>query len=355
MRYLPLFLLLVLACSKAPAPQPAVEPPTTVDLPIALDASEWPAWAATGYPVFDTTGTAIPDMLAFLRDKGVTHIRLRLWHSPTNPTHGLEEVAQFATAIRSAGLQVWLTVHYSDTWADPGQQTPPAAWQGLSIEPLVDSVAQYTTEVAQRIQPDIMQVGNEINQGFLWPLGERDEPANFNRLLQTGCSAIRSASPGTKIMLHFAGWQGAQFFFNHRAFIDYDLIGLSYYPWWHGDDLDNMRIALRELQSVGKPIWIAETAYPFTLDWQDTTHNAIGLADQLHPDYPATPAGQAAFWQRLLTLSANEDLAGIAYWGGLKLAAQPGQTAPGSGWENLAWFDFNHRALPILDVLQTPE
>lgn len=354
MRLLPLLILITWACSKAPAPQPEVEPPTTVNLPIALDASEWPAWAATGNPVYDPTGQVIPDMWAFLRDKGVTHIRLRLWHTPSDTTHGLAIVARFADDIRAAGMQVWLTVHYSDTWADPGQQTPPAAWQGLSIEPLVDSVEQYTKKVAQRIQPDIMQVGNEINHGFLWPLGKRDEPANFSRLLQAGCSTIRSVSPNTQIMLHFAGWKDAQFFFSHRAFIEYDLIGLSYYPWWHGDDLDQMEVGLRELKGLGKPLWIAETAYPFTLDWQDTTHNAIGLAEQLHPDYPATPEGQAAFWQRMLQMALSQDLEGLAYWGGLKLAAQPGQTGPGSGWENLAWFDFDHRALPILDVLQTP-
>lgn len=356
MKYFPLLFLVLFACAKAPAPPSIALPKEKVNLPIALDASSWPTWAASGNPTYDSSGTIIPDMLAFLAEKGVTHIRLRIWHTPTDSTHNLANVAQFANAVRAAGMAVWLTVHYADTWADPGQQTTPAAWQGLPIEVLVDSVDRYTRQVAQRIQPAIMQVGNEINNGFLWPLGHVDNPASVNRLLQTGCRAIRSVSPGTEIMLHFAGWQGAQFFFNQRAFIDYDVIGLSYYPWWHGDNLSDLSIALRELKaSTEKRVWIAETAYPFTLDWQDTTHNVVGLTEQLHPDFPATPAGQAAFWQRLLQIVIAEKLAGIAYWGGLQLAVQPGQSAPGSSWENLAWFDFTHRALPILDILQTPE
>ena len=133
--------------------------------------------------------------------------------------------------------------------------------------------------------------------------------------------------------------------------VDYDIIGISYYPIWHGKSLNELKIQLNELSdSFGKQIMIAETAYPFTLDWNDWTNNIVGLENQLIlPDYPATPEGQKNFIRDLKNLVTEvSNGIGFCYWGAELIAWDGENSENGSVWENQAVFDFSNKELPVL-------
>ena len=213
--------------------------------------------------------------------------------------------------------------------------------------------------VVEQINPNIIQIGNEINNGFLHPEGSRyAQPSQFLELLSGGIQAVRDHSTGEiKIMLHYAGHQGSDVFFKRVKDLDYDIIGLSYYPIWHGKSLTQLEQSLIQLETLyGKAIMIAETAYPFTLGWNDWTNNSVGLEDQLIlPDYPATPQGQKDFVLQLKTMMIDlEGGIGLSYWGAELIAWNGEESTAGSPWENQALFDFNNQALPALDVFESP-
>lgn len=281
---------------------------------------------------------------------------LKLWVHPDNPVNGLEAVAAFASRLKSQGFKIWLTVHYSDTWADPGDQQTPSAWQGLDFEVLKDSVYEYTRKVDSRIQPEIIQIGNEVNNGFLHPQGNpHNHPGQFILLMQEGIRATRQHRPDTKILIHYAGLEGSGSFFTAVSALDYDLIGLSYYPIWHGKSLDSLRQALELLSTAyQKNILIAETAYPFTLDWNDWTNNIFGLEEQLIlPGYPATPEGQKAFLRKIRNIvEITSRGIGFCYWGTERIAFKGSEATDGSAWENQALFNFDNQALPALEVFE---
>jgi arabinogalactan endo-1,4-beta-galactosidase len=252
-------------------------------------------------------------------------------------------------------MKVWLTVHYSDSWADPGQQSLPGDWSGISFAALKDSVYEYTAKIIAEIHPDYIQIGNEINNGFLWPHGRVPEQAGqFLDLLSAGTRAVRDHSDSTRIIIHYAGHENAVWFYGQLASTDYDLIGLSYYPWWHGKEPDSLRQVMIELKhTFDKGILIAETAYPFTLEWNDWTHNSVGLESQLIlPEYPATPSGQKDFLFDLQDLIISANGIGLCYWGAEWIAYDGPQSTQGSGWENLALFDFNQQVQPGMQVFR---
>ncbi|WP_366837396.1 glycosyl hydrolase 53 family protein [Lutibacter sp.] len=216
-----------------------------------------------------------------LKENGVNTIRLKLWVNPSNVHSGFAEVKEFSETLKSKGFKIWLTLHYSDTWADPAHQKIPKIWQEISFTQLKDSVFNYTEKVVNEIQPNYIQIGNEINSGLLHPYGNiLNNFQNFIELMKMGISAVRTSSNNTKIILHFAGIEGSDWFFNQVNTLDYDIIGLSYYPRWHGKSLNNLKTKMQDLSKIHhREIVIAETAYPFTLDWNDWTNNIVGLED----------------------------------------------------------------------------
>ncbi|GAB4420574.1 MAG: hypothetical protein OHK0039_34330 [Bacteroidia bacterium] len=345
--FFPLILALLAACR----PDPVQPEPPVRELVRAADMSFLPEIEAFPTTYYTADGTP-EDPLATLRRTGCNSVRLRLWKDPATPHSSLAEVATLAQRIRAQGMSVWLTVHYADTWADPGHQPTPAAWQGLSREALADSVYDYTRRVIELLQPEIVQIGNEINGGLLWPTGRIADEAAMKTLLTQAARAVRAHSPASQIMVHYAGHAEAYGFFDKLRDLDYDLIGLSYYPLWHGKDIDALAQKIEQLGQVfDKDVLIAETAYPFTLGWSDWTNNIAGLDEQLVDGYPATPAGQKAFLLRLRTLlEAAPRGKGFCYWGAEWIAFKGDNAADGSSWENQALWDFDHRALPALDV-----
>lgn len=354
-RCLLLLLLSLYSCSKAESPTPT--PPAPPRDPIsAVDLSGLPEIEQSGAQYF-TNGGIQQDVLTQLKNSGVNTIRLRLWVNPANEHSSLQEVKTFSQRIKSAGLKTWISLHYSDTWADPGNQKKPAQWTNISFAALLDSVKSYTKTVITELQPDIVQIGNEINGGLLLPEGNvSTNYTQFRNLLATGIESVRSISPDTKIMLHFAGLSNSHWFFNQVKGLDYDLMGISYYPIWHGKDLDDLKTVLNNIsQAQQKDLVIAETAYPFTLGWDDWTNNIVGLEDQLIlPQYPATPDGQKKFMQKINTLLTEEIPRGFGfcYWGAELIAWKGNQATDASPWENQALFDFDHKALPVLDAFR---
>ena len=345
-----LTLALLSTCQKETADTP--EPLKVLGIK-ACDLSFLPEIRAANAVYKNATGQA-EDPLVTLKQAGVNTVRLRLWHNPADGHSGFAEVKAFAQELKSKDFKTWLTVHYSDTWADPGKQQKPDAWKLLSYAQLKDSVYAYTKKIVTEINPDYIQIGNEINAGILFPDGAYANFSQLTELVQQGIKAVRDHSSQTKVMLHYAGHDYAYQFFTKLGITDFDLIGLSYYPTWHGKDLTQLGININALANqFKKDIVIAETAYPFTLGYNDYTNNIIGLDNQLLPGYPATPQGQKDF------LAANKGIlqqnfkgAGLCYWGAEWIAYRGSTATNGSSWENQALWDFNNQALPVMQVFK---
>ena len=317
----------------------------------AADLSFLPDIESRGVILYNQKGE-VEDMLTTLKNAGLNTVRIRLWYRPADENSSFDQVKAFAAKVRNRGLKVWLCVHYSDSWADPGQQYPPEAWKKLGLEVLSDSVYAYTSRIITEISPDFIQIGNEINHGMLWPTGSGAYPGNLKQLLRYGVKAVRDHDKNCKIMIHYAGTDGAEYFFNDISEIDYDLIGISYYPNWHGKDLGKLETDLKNLAVMfKKSVMIAETSYPFTFGWNDWTNNVMGDAKQILPQIPASEAGQLAFMNEIKRISTSApELIGFAYWGGEWIAYKGAQATDGSTWENQAFYDFNNQVLPVIEV-----
>ena len=336
---------------------PIVTPPIVTPSAFlsAADLSYLPLLDSKNIQFYNEKGEAV-QMLTYLKSKGLNTVRIRIWNHPENIHSSFEEVKAFSNKVKSLGLKVWITLHYSDTWADPGKQTPPKNWQNISFEALKDSVRIYTKKIITEIDPAYIQIGNEINSGFLFPYGEISKnETQFIELLSEGIKAVRTNSNKTKIMIHFAGLNNSDWFYNKVKNLDYDIIGLSYYPIWHGKSLSNLAENLTSLsEKYNKEILIAETAYPFTLDWNDWTNNIVGEESQLIlPDFPATEVGQKNFIDNIKTIvkQTNKGI-GFCYWGGEWVASNGPEAKDGSSWENQALFNFQNKALPVVEAFK---
>jgi arabinogalactan endo-1,4-beta-galactosidase len=199
------------------------------------------------------------DAIEILKDKGFNYIRLRIFNNPAadsgySPHKGfcdLEHTKQMATRIKKAGLKFLLDFHYSDTWADPGKQFKPAAWTTYSFTQLSKAVHDFTKDVlgslkAQGTLPDMVQVGNEINHGMIWPDAAIQNLDTLAAFIKAGIAAVKEVDPGLPVMLHIAcGGQNEEsgFFLDNmlKRGVVFDVIGESYYPRWHGttEDLKN--------------------------------------------------------------------------------------------------------------------
>jgi arabinogalactan endo-1,4-beta-galactosidase len=329
------------------------------------DLSFLPEIETTTTVFYNNNGQA-QNALTILKNSGMNLVRLRLWHTPADGNSGLAQVEAFAQKLKTAGISWWLDFHYSDTWADPGKQPVPQAWQNLSYAVLADSVYNYTYSVmndlkAKNILPVMVQIGNETNNGMLWDIGKVGGAFNSNwpqyaGLVKKGINAVKAIDPAVKIMLHCAGTKDAQWFFTNiqTQGIQYDIMGLSYYHWWHERDLNGLQTDLNVLANTfNKDILIAETAYPFTLAWNDNTNNIFGTGIPLLPGYAATPEGQQKFLTDLRTVIYNipgKHGLGFCYWAPEWVAFRGAAATNGSPWENLALFDFTGKALPGLSA-----
>jgi len=301
---------------------------------------------------FKDRESAEKDLLQIIKGSGVNLVRIRLWTGDVGGPSGEDEVTALVRECRDLGFRILLDLHYSDTWADPAHQTKPAVWNDLEQEELADSVYHYTFRIVSKMKPDYVQVGNEINGGLLWDNGKYNNETGFYQLLKSGTDAVRAARADCGIVLHYAGYEGSEAFFEkiRNAGIDFDIIGLSYYPYWHGKSLSSVESTLNNLQQkLGKKAFIAEFSYPFTLGWADHTNNVTGLESQLYNGYPATRDGQRTFVRDIRTLCERSSSLGFCYWGGEWVAFKGDTSTSGSSWENQALFNFDLMANPALD------
>jgi len=328
------------------------------------------------------------DALEIMQNHGVNWIRLRIWNDPTGlngqPLGGgnndLERTIEIATRAKALGLKFLLDFHYSDWWADPGKQNMPKAWKDLDMEQLKPAVYDYTTEVIQALadagaMPDMVQIGNEVNSGMLWPAGktwsEGDEAVGgydgFAELLSQGIRAVRDHDPNRdnpesriKIAIHLA--DGGNNDLYRTVFdalternVDYDVIGLSYYSFWHGP-LDRFINNINDIsERYQKEVVVLEAAYPYTTEDEDGHANLVsgGVLDL--GGYLATVQGQATAIRDIIAAMAQVPGGrglGIFYWEPEWIPVSGAGWAAGEGnaWENLAMFDFDGNALPSLDV-----
>jgi beta-galactosidase len=216
------------------------------------------------------------DAIAIMKDHGLNYVRLRVFNDPArdsgySPGKGfcdLEHTKAMAKRVKAAGMKLLLDFHYSDTWADPQRQTKPAAWRGLSFDALKKALYDYTRSVMQALKdqgttPDMVQVGNEINHGLVWPEGSMANPDGLAQLVSAGIAAVKSVDPSVVIMLHIAlGGQNpeAGFFLNQMMArgVPFDVIGLSYYPKWHGS-VEDLRDNMNDLvQRYNKDVIVVE-------------------------------------------------------------------------------------------------
>ncbi|MGA2383294.1 MAG: glycosyl hydrolase 53 family protein [Gemmatimonadales bacterium] len=322
--------------------------------------------------VFRDGGQA-KDAIAILRSRGANIYRLRLFVNPNDSdvqVNDLPYTIQLAGRIKASGAKLLLDIHYSDTWADPGHQTTPAAWAGLGFAALAQKLETYTDSVVTQLKqagalPDIVQVGNEIDSGMLWPVGQLyvaggdtlAEWTQFTGLLKAGIKGVRDAlAPGdtVRIMLHYGqggGTASTQWFFDHMAAygVPYDVIGLSYYPFWHGPLLALQGNLQATAARYGKDIVVVETSYPWRAGgWESLVTTQVGMA------WPASPAGQAQFARDLVDAVAStpgSHGAGVVWWYPEAIQV-PGLLIWGAG--SLALFDSTGNVLPAATQLGTP-
>ena len=339
------------------------------DFVVGADMS-WLQQVEAGGGVFKENGIQ-KDPLLILKQNGFTHIRLRIWNSPTNGINNLANTLLMAKRINQNGLKLFLDYHFSDTWADPGQQAIPSKWKNLPFDILKDSVKNFVFYTISELKkqgtlPSIVQFGNEIICGMLWNQANvcgvyNTEPQwiKLSELLQSAHNGMLDAiSPTEKIktMIHIdrgGNHNESKSFFDNlmKYYNSFDIIGLSYYPWWHGTIFAMNDNATKLATKFNKEIILAEIAYPFTLGWNDNENNIVGSQNQLHAGYPATVDGQKNFLKDITTKVKNlpqQKGKGIVYWepGGI---SAPQWTSP---WENLALFGFDNEVLSSISVFK---
>ncbi len=327
----------------------------------------------------------VEDLLKILKDSGVNWVRLRLWNDPydvawsdkvtTNGekvlgaigggTNDLERTIAISKRAQALGLKVLLDFHYSDFWADPGKQYKPKAWEDLTGADLENALYDYTKTTLEKMKaqgtlPEMVQVGNEINGGMVWPDGKGVTSTRFINLLKQGTQAVRDVDSNIEIMLHLAeGGSKGTFIHAFDAFtnanIDYDIIGASFYSFWHGtlndlqDNLDTIS------QRYDKDVIVAETAYGYTLENFDMTGNNFDAAAEEKGGYRASVQGQATAMKEVMEAVVkvpDNKGRGIFYWepAWIPVEGAGWLTGEGSGWENQAMFDQYGQALPSLNV-----
>ena len=341
------------------------------------------------------------EVLDILKSYDINAVRIRLWNDPYSEsgepygagTNDFDSVVELSKRAKEKGFDILLDYHYSDFWADPGKQFVPKAWRGYSVEELTKAVYDYTKETMLALKekgllPDMVQVGNELSNGLLWPFGKVPEYDNIARFVSAGIRAVKEVSDmaladGSRtekilIMIHLDnGGNNAlyrEWFDNYvKRGEDFDIIGLSYYPFWHGS-LDMLQNNMQDIAvRFGKELVIAEVSMGYTMEdyaayEKLTSEQRKGMATRPalveKIDYPMTREGQTDFMKDLFGRIASVPEGkgrGYFYW---EPAWIP---VPGSGWAteaslsyiedkgpcgnewaNQALFDYDGNVLPAL-------
>jgi arabinogalactan endo-1,4-beta-galactosidase len=395
---------LIAICSLARAEGVSVRPVRDLERSFIMgaDVSMLGQLESSGAVFRDEKGKA-SDCLSILKSGGVNWIRLRIWNDPVNredvvedgrllsragdPAGGgnddLAAYIRIATRAKKLGLKVLADFHYSDFWADPGKQATPYAWKDLDLGGLEKAVYDYTSSClgamrAAGVAPDMVQVGNEIDDGFLWPLGKITPGSSggsiggeegFVALVKEAIRAVRDGDPAKRdparrirVMIHASnGGSKANY---RKVFdplvqrgVDFDVIGLSFYPYWHGKVAD-LAANLADLATrYGKDLIVAETAYAWTFEKGSSIENSFGPGADRLGGYRATVQGQASAIADIIAAVAGAPGGkgrGVFYWepDWIPLPGAGWRTGDGESWGNQALFDYEGRALPSLRVFK---
>ena len=322
-----------------------------------MDISFLPELEAKGMKIKDFDGNEI-DGFELVKKYGVNAIRLRLWNNPENVEESkgycnLADTIAMAKRIKEHQMSFMLNFHYSDFWADPGKQKKPKAWEKLDFIKLKEAVFNYTRDTLltlkeEGVLPEIVQIGNEIRSGLLFPEGELPDYRGMVELVNAGIQGARAVadSDTMKIMIHLD--QGGRYFYIKEWFDkafevgleDFDLMGLSYYPFWHGTFTDLKETLNKLVLDYQKPIMIVETAHA----WRKSGNGFIDESQEKIAGVLATPKGQKKVLDLVMNITAslpNQMGCGVYYWEPLCIP-QPGV----GGWsENMGLLDENGQVL----------
>ncbi|MEJ3746297.1 glycosyl hydrolase 53 family protein [Actinomycetes bacterium KLBMP 9797] len=352
----------MLAAVLLPAPILAVAAPASA-APLTMlgaDVSTLQRANDLGARYYDASG-AQRDALDILKGVGVNYVRLRVWNNPASGYNNKAKVLAYARTVKAKGLKLMVDFHYSDTWADPGKQFKPAAWSSHGIGQLQTDVYNYTYDVcnslkAQGTTPDSVQIGNEINTGMLWNDGRvtNSNFTNLGLLLKAGYNATKACNSGTQVIIHTANAESmsaARWFYDgiRAQGVNWDITAQSYYCMWHGS-LGNLYNVLVDLRTrYGKPVILAETAYPFTTANADGTGNAVTSGCS---GYAQTWAGQATNFAHVQNTARDAGAIGVFYWEPTWYAVPGNGWDPadinnsGDGWDNMATFNWTGQLNP---------
>lgn len=363
-----------------------------------MDASAVLALENSGVKYYNFDGEE-QDVFMTLAQAGVNYIRLRVWNDPYDENgngygggnNDVETAIALGQRATKYGMKVCIDFHYSDFWADPKKQFVPKAWEGMDIEEKSDALYNFTLESLTQlldagVDVGMVQIGNEINNGMS---GETDV-ANVRKLLTAGSKAVReaAANSGKEILVavHYTNIDDMKKLDTlltglQVKEIDYDIVGLSFYPYWHGtiEDLKNAIIHIRD--TYGKKVYVAENAYCYTAEDGDGSANSVEGTDDLAEGYSASVQGQANEVRDVCAAASEAGAEGIFYWEGTWIPVGPadadnsdlwekygsgwassyasgydpkdaGQYYGGCSWDNQAMFDFTGHPLASLNVFK---
>lgn len=306
------------------------------------DVGWLPQMEATGYKFYDADGSE-KDCLQLLKERGINSIRLRVWVNPNNDKASghcsPQETVVMAVRAQKIGMRIMIDFHYSDSWADPGKQNKPAAWAQHSFPELLNDVYNHTYGVLKLLKkagvtPEWVQVGNEIPSGMLWPEGHTDNFPQLAQLLNKGYEATKAIDSKIKVIVHLdEGNKNEKFrwFFDKATQLNvkYDVIGLSYYPFWlktdYKENIADLENNLKDMASrYNKEVMVVEVGGDYTLE-QNTKEmlEATIKAVKNVPD--------------------NKGL-GVIYW-------EPQGAKSWSGYQLNAWLE-NGKPSPALDAFK---
>ncbi|SFG51153.1 arabinogalactan endo-1,4-beta-galactosidase [Lachnospiraceae bacterium C7] len=335
------------------------------------------------------------DILEIMHHYDVDTIRLRIWNDPTSESgkeygagnNSFENTLRIAKKVTKAGFNVLLNFHYSDFWADPGKQIKPKAWKNYSVEELEKAVYDYTYNCMKKaidegVKVTMVQIGNEITNGLLWPEGKMPNYDNIARFISAGIRASKAVAPNVKIMLHLDNGGNNKLYRNWfdnyiKRGEDFDIIGLSYYPFWHGT-LDMLSANMNDIaKRYGKDLIIAEVSMGHTMEdyakyekLDSSERKGCATSEDLVSkiEYPMTVEGQADFTLDFLNRVKNVEGGkgkGFFWWepgwipvqgsgwateSSLKYMNDPGPC--GNEWANQALFDYDGNALKALKIIR---